>query len=54
MECIVHRLRARTVCAPRELVRFVNAHSPYDADVIRERGISLETCMPHDFLHERR
>ena len=33
----------------RELVRFVNGHSPYYADVIRERGISLETCVPQDF-----
>ena len=33
----------------RELGRFVDGHSPYYAEVIRERGISLETCVPQDF-----
>ena len=33
----------------RELVRHVNTHSPYYADLIRERGISLESCVPQDF-----
>jgi phenylacetate-CoA ligase len=33
----------------RELARFVNAHSPYYAGLIRDRGIQLATCVPEDF-----
>src|SRR5277367_3455715 len=31
------------------LVRHANANSPYYANLIRERGIDLETCRPSDF-----
>jgi phenylacetate-CoA ligase len=33
----------------RALVRHANAHAPYYANIIRERGISLDTCTPADF-----
>lgn len=33
----------------RELARHAQAHAPYYANIIRERGIDLETCMPADF-----
>jgi phenylacetate-CoA ligase len=33
----------------RALARHANAHSPYYASLIRERGIQLETCVPSDF-----
>jgi phenylacetate-CoA ligase len=33
----------------RKLVRYANERSPYYAQIIRERGINLETCMPTDF-----
>lgn len=33
----------------RKLVRYANAKSPYYADIIRERGINIETCTPADF-----
>jgi len=33
----------------RKLVRYVNDRSPYYADLIRERDIKLDTCVPTDF-----
>jgi phenylacetate-coenzyme A ligase PaaK-like adenylate-forming protein len=33
----------------RKLVRHANAHSPWYADIIRERGIDVDTCTPADF-----
>jgi phenylacetate-CoA ligase len=33
----------------RKLARYANAHSPYYADVIRDRGVDLNTCTPTDF-----
>jgi phenylacetate-CoA ligase len=33
----------------RALVRHANAHAPYYADIIRERGIYLDACTPADF-----
>lgn len=33
----------------RELMRHANARAPYYADIIRERGIDLNTCTPADF-----
>jgi phenylacetate-CoA ligase len=33
----------------RALVRHANAHSPYYADIIRERAIDIEHCAPDDF-----
>jgi phenylacetate-CoA ligase len=33
----------------RALVRHANAHAPYYANIIRQRGISLDTCTPADF-----
>src|SRR5450432_2878322 len=33
----------------RKLVRHAQAHAPYYANIIRERGIDLDTCTPADF-----
>jgi phenylacetate-CoA ligase len=33
----------------RELVRHANAHAPYYANIIRQRGIDVSTCVPADF-----
>jgi phenylacetate-coenzyme A ligase PaaK-like adenylate-forming protein len=33
----------------RELVRHAKAHAPYYANIIRERGIDMGTCVPADF-----
>jgi phenylacetate-coenzyme A ligase PaaK-like adenylate-forming protein len=33
----------------RALVRHANAHAPYYANIIRERGIDLHSCTPADF-----
>jgi phenylacetate-CoA ligase len=33
----------------RSLVRHANAHAPYYANIIRERGLDPETCVPSDF-----
>jgi phenylacetate-coenzyme A ligase PaaK-like adenylate-forming protein len=33
----------------RKLARHANAHSPWYADIIRERSINVETCTPADF-----
>jgi len=33
----------------RALARHANAHAPYYANIIRERGINLDTCVPADF-----
>jgi phenylacetate-coenzyme A ligase PaaK-like adenylate-forming protein len=33
----------------RALVRHANAHSPYYANLIRERAIDIGTCVPEDF-----
>jgi hypothetical protein len=33
----------------RALVCHANAHSPYYAGIIRERGLDLQSCMPADF-----
>lgn len=33
----------------RKLVRFANRHSPFYADIIRERGINIDACAPADF-----
>jgi phenylacetate-coenzyme A ligase PaaK-like adenylate-forming protein len=33
----------------RRLVRHANQHSPYYSQIIRERGIHLDTCVPKDF-----
>lgn len=33
----------------RALARYANLHAPYYADIIRERGIDVRTCMPADF-----
>ncbi|HEY4212643.1 MAG TPA: hypothetical protein VGM84_14275 [Steroidobacteraceae bacterium] len=33
----------------RRLVRYVNGRSPYYSDLIRERGIDPENCVPTDF-----
>jgi phenylacetate-CoA ligase len=33
----------------RSLVRHAHAHSPYYADIIRERGLDPDTCVPADF-----
>ena len=33
----------------RSLVRHASVHAPYYANIIRERGLDLETCRPADF-----
>jgi phenylacetate-coenzyme A ligase PaaK-like adenylate-forming protein len=33
----------------RRLVRHANQHSPFYQDIIRERGIDMDTCTPADF-----
>jgi phenylacetate-coenzyme A ligase PaaK-like adenylate-forming protein len=33
----------------RRLVRHANAHAPYYARIVRERGLDLDTCAPSDF-----
>jgi phenylacetate-coenzyme A ligase PaaK-like adenylate-forming protein len=33
----------------RALVRHASAHAPYYSNLVRERGINLETCVPSDF-----
>jgi phenylacetate-CoA ligase len=33
----------------RSLLRHANAHAPYYANIIRERGLDPETCAPSDF-----
>lgn len=40
---------ARKLKKFRALVRYANAHSRYYQQLIAERGISLETCVPTDF-----
>jgi phenylacetate-CoA ligase len=33
----------------RKLAAYANRHSPFYADIVRERSINLETCVPVDF-----
>lgn len=33
----------------RSLVRYASMHAPYYANIIRERGLALDTCTPADF-----
>lgn len=40
---------ARRLDKFRRLVRHASKHSDYYADIIRERGIDIETCTPADF-----
>src|SRR5690242_16404610 len=40
---------ARQLQKFRRLVRHANAHSEYYADIVRQRGLSIDTCMPADF-----
>jgi phenylacetate-coenzyme A ligase PaaK-like adenylate-forming protein len=40
---------ARRLRKFRALVRYANAHSPYYAGIIRERGLDLQSCVPADF-----
>lgn len=42
-------LEARRQQKFRALVRHANAHAPYYADIIRERGLDVEACSPADF-----
>jgi len=43
------RLEAVKARKFRELLRHARAHAPYYANIIRERGIDVETCTPADF-----
>jgi phenylacetate-coenzyme A ligase PaaK-like adenylate-forming protein len=56
----IRELRANARLAPeqfaamklarfRHLVRYVNEHSPWYRDVITERGIDVDTCVPGQF-----
>jgi len=42
-------LEAMKLVKFRKLVRHAQAHSPYYAQIIQERGINLDTCVPQDF-----
>jgi len=43
------QLQARQLQKFRRLVAHVQAHSPYYAAIIQERGINVRTCVPTDF-----
>jgi phenylacetate-CoA ligase len=42
-------LEARKAIEFRDLVRHANAHAPYYAHIIRERGLDINSCVPADF-----
>lgn len=33
----------------RKLVKYINKHSPYYSNIIRERKINVRSCVPEDF-----
>ena len=49
MEAARATLEAAQARKFRALARHAQAHAPYYANIIRERGIDLETCAPADF-----